>query len=407
MSNKAKILPSCQYQEENQVQKIVSAPDEGAGPTVVGGRPDTRGLKCPSQEPILEVESETNAKATPEDSKYSKYAKFATLASWAVNWFLLGIKGYAAITTLSKSVIASLADSGADLVSQAILSAAEHYKNKKSTSYPVGRARLEDMSVLGCAAIMILISIEVCQESAIEIDEGLRGKVFDIPFGPADITILVVGIFLKFVLWLYCGWANKYLHSDALAALTEDHFNDLLSNTAAITAALIASHVKHTWWVDPLGAIALMLLIAWRWCVVIAEQMKKIVGHTAPEEFLKNVDDICNDHHRHIVTDAIVAYHFGSKFIVEIEMVLPGTMSVMETFEIARGVTAKVEELEDVVRCHVHVDFLQREAHYHKTERELGVQRVKRPKRERRKSTKNQRTGMPRRNSYFGKLENV
>jgi len=394
----AKVLP---YLDDTstQVQKIVSPPDEGAGPT--------RETRVPSREPVLEDETKKNKKADPDDSKYSKYAKFATLASWVVNWFLLGIKAYAAITTLSKSVIASLADSGADLVSQAILSTAEHYKNKKSTNYPVGRARLEDMSVLACAAIMILISIEVCQESAIEIDEGLRGKEFKIPFGPVDITILVIGIFLKFVLWLYCGWANKYLHSDALGALTEDHFNDLLSNSAAIAAALIASHVDHTWWVDPFGAILLMLLIAWRWCVVINEQMEKIVGHTAPADFIENVDTICNDHHQHIVTDSIVAYHFGSKYVVEIEMVLPSTLPVSEAFEITRGITAKVQDLEDVERCHVHVDIRQRDDHYHKTERELGLPRVQRPKRERRKSTKNQRTGMARRNSYFGKLENV
>lgn len=347
-------------------------------------------------------------------SKYKTYAKFASIASWAVNWFLLFIKAYAAIESNSKSVIASLCDSGADLASQAILSLAEYFKGKKSEKYPVGRDRLEDMSVFACAAIMIVISIEIVQESAIAIDDGFRGIYSRFSFGPIDLTILVIGIALKFILWLYCGWANKYLRSDAIEALTEDHFNDLLSNTAAITAAIIAAHVTGTWWVDPFGAILLMLFIAWRWGCIIYEQMKKIVGHTAPEEFINNIDEICRKHHPQLVPDCITVYHCGVKYIVEIELVLPENMSFPETVEIAKQLKDKVEDKEEVARCHIHVDYASRDALFHKTERELGLKRNKRPPTEqkssgtcaaqlRRKSTS--RPSMPRQRSYFGKLD--
>jgi len=347
-------------------------------------------------------------------SKYEKYAKFASLASWAVNWFLLGIKAYAAITTDSKSVIASLADSGADLISQAIISIADYYKGKQSQNYPVGRSRLEDMSVLGCAAVMILISIEVIQDSGQEIDDGLNGKLPQFLFGPIDIAILVVGIFLKFFLWIYCGWANKYLHSDAINALTEDHFNDLLSNSAAIGAAIIASHVKGTWWVDPFGAILLMLFIAWRWSQIVYEQLKKIVGYTAPEEFINTIDEMCRNHDQNLTPDAIIAYHYGSKYIVEIELIFPADMTLADAFEIYKNLKNKVEDMEEVERCHIRVDHLSRDDHLHKIERELGLPRTKRPVIERknvvrdslqrRRSSSGARPGMMRHNSYFGKL---
>lgn len=90
----------------------------------------------------------------------SKYAQFATTASWAVNWFLLGAKIYCTIATSSKAVTAALADSAVDLISQGVLSLADTYIAKHSPDYPVGRSRLEALSVMACAFIMSMASVE-------------------------------------------------------------------------------------------------------------------------------------------------------------------------------------------------------------------------------------------------------
>ncbi len=50
-----------------------------------------------------------------------------------------------------------------DLLSQMILKVADMYINKHSADYPVGRSRLEALSVLGCAGLMIVASVEVIQ----------------------------------------------------------------------------------------------------------------------------------------------------------------------------------------------------------------------------------------------------
>jgi hypothetical protein len=86
--------------------------------------------------------------------------RLAINASWAVNWFLLGAKLFAVIVSSSKAVTAALADSAVDLASQAILSVAARYIVRHSPNYPVGRSRLEALSVIGCAFIMCMASIE-------------------------------------------------------------------------------------------------------------------------------------------------------------------------------------------------------------------------------------------------------
>lgn len=90
----------------------------------------------------------------------SRLYKFAVNASWLVNWFLLGAKLYAVIVSSSKAVTAALVDSIVDLLSQAILAMADRYIAKRSPEYPVGRSRLEALSVIACAFIMSMASIE-------------------------------------------------------------------------------------------------------------------------------------------------------------------------------------------------------------------------------------------------------
>ena len=63
----------------------------------------------------------------------------------------------------SKSVLAALADSVVDLISQLILAAGDYYAATPNADYPLGRARIEALGVLACAGVMIVASIEVIQ----------------------------------------------------------------------------------------------------------------------------------------------------------------------------------------------------------------------------------------------------
>ena len=86
--------------------------------------------------------------------------KFAVNISWFVNWFLLVAKIYCTIVSSSKAVTASLADSAVDLMSQGVLAISYSYSVKYSSNYPVGRSRLEALSVIACSFIMSMASVE-------------------------------------------------------------------------------------------------------------------------------------------------------------------------------------------------------------------------------------------------------
>ena len=173
----------------------------------------------------------------------------AELYSWFVNLFLLMAKLYIGIVSNSKAVWASVADSVVDLLSQAVLSVATRYIRRHDPDYPVGRSRLEALSVLASAGIMTMASIEVIQFACIDLIEGLEGRIPILDIAAEMYIVLSIGIFLKVILYIYCSYVNKLADSDALEALAEDHLNDIMSNTAALvasSAALMASSGRHT-----------------------------------------------------------------------------------------------------------------------------------------------------------------
>lgn len=55
--------------------------------------------------------------------------------------------------------------------------------------------------------------------------------------------------------------------------------------------------------------------------------------------------------------DCTRVYHFGARYNVEMEIVLPGAMTVMESHDIALALQHKIESLEDVERAFVHVSM--------------------------------------------------
>ena len=60
-----------------------------------------------------------------------------------------------------------------------------------------------------------------------------------------------------------------------MAALTEDHLNDVFSNLAAVVTVSIAYNTPG-WWVDPAGGILISVVIVGRWAVIIYDQTKKV-----------------------------------------------------------------------------------------------------------------------------------
>ncbi|GLC51498.1 hypothetical protein PLESTB_000509000 [Pleodorina starrii] len=230
---------------------------------------------------------------------------------------------------------------------------------------------MAELSVLACASIMFVSTALVIRESIGSLWDGLHaGHLSPLNVDAILIVTLSAATAFKLALYVYCRALRK---NPIMVALSEDHLNDVMSNLAAIGGAAIAGNLPRYWWVDPAVAVAFSLLIIRNWLAICWEQGQKMIGLEAPEEVIEEVTYVTENHSPHMQLDRVTAYHHGSHMVVEVEVLLPASMTVRESHDIALELQHKLEAIENVERAFVHVDYERRELDEHKVERNLKM----------------------------------
>ncbi|GMH32244.1 hypothetical protein BSKO_00078 [Bryopsis sp. KO-2023] len=297
----------------------------------------------------------------------SKKVRTAVRLSLIGNVALFAMKLYAFCVSRSQAVLASLIDSAVDIASQFVVYFCDRKMRKVDHRYPIGKTKLQTLGAIIIACIMTLGAAEVIGSAARQLGEGIGSANPPIPeMNVWMYTILGAVVGLKTVLYLMCFVLRNL--SDSTMVLAEDHLNDVLSNTVAIAAAAIATNVKPKtlWWIDPVGGILISAYIVWSWIKLARTQVDKIIGLGAPDEFVSDLERIANTHDPELEVDVIRAYHFGAKYFVEVDVVVPAMKTVAESHDVALGLQKKIEMLNDVERAFVHVDYQKRDGPEHK-----------------------------------------
>lgn len=280
------------------------------------------------------------------------------LVSIAANVVLTVLKTAVVARSRSLAVLASLLDSVLDLVSQIVLwAAARLRKSGNNDLYPAGRARLEPVSVVVCSMLMGVSAMGIIAQS---IGQLLLARIPPPAIGDYDLYVMIVAVVSKTALYAWIARCLPRLRetSSSVAAVAQDHFNDVLSNAAAIVSAAVASHGLA--WFDPAGAIAISTYIAFSWLQTGTEQIEQLVGKSADPSFLDELREISSVFHESIACDIVRAYHFGPRFLVELEMVMDANTRLRDSHDVAMALQQTIESMPDVERCFVHVDYERR-----------------------------------------------
>ncbi|XP_022257193.1 metal tolerance protein 4-like isoform X1 [Limulus polyphemus] len=299
----------------------------------------------------LQLEVDDAMENTNEKTSLRRKATFMSKVSFVCNLFLLIIKTVAACLSGSLSVLSSVIDSGVDLASGILIWWSNRAIKKRDLyQYPQGRTRLEPIAIVILSVIMSLASVQMVREAVENIifytvHSGI------IRFQAETIAICLVTIGVKVTLYVFC----RRFKSSSLQALSQDHRNDVLSNTVALVCGYIGYEVWR--FADPLGAIIISLYIIISWAVTGWEQIKMLTGHTARPEFLKKITWIALNHHQKVLLiDTVRAFHFGNNFLVEVDIVLPEKLTLKESHDIGESLQHKIERLPEVERAFVHLD---------------------------------------------------
>lgn len=115
-----------------------------------------------------------------------------------------------------------------------------------------------------------------------------------------------------------------------------------------------------------MAGIAISVYIILSWMKVAAKQIDKIVGVSAPEDFIQCIKEMSASHDESMEVDVVRAYHFGHRYCVEIEVVFPANRTVEVSHDVAMDLQQKVEALKRAERAFVHMDYQKRDVAKHK-----------------------------------------
>jgi len=288
-----------------------------------------------------------------EEEEHSDFIiKFAINASFGLNILLTILKLIILILSGSVSVLASFLDSCLDLMSGSIIFVASIFQKVGKHEvhlYPVGKRRLETLSVIIFAAIMFTATCQLILKS---VEVILAQENLDIEIGWTTISVLLFTIVSKLVAWQLC----KRISHPSVSALAQDHRNDVFSNTIALFASIGGYYSRP--WLDPLGGIIISLYILYTWYNTGLENVEAIIGRSASPELLSKITYVAFKHDERVLfVDTVRAYSVHEKYFVEVDIVLPEDMPLKVTHDIGEALQNKLEKLPEVERAFVHIDY--------------------------------------------------
>ncbi|VDK49976.1 unnamed protein product [Anisakis simplex] len=253
------------------------------------------------------------------------------MLSWTslvVNVLMLLGKSIASYLSGSLSIISTLIDSVMDITS--------------------GTVVLEPLTILIVSVIMVMANLFMIGESMISIIDNTVGVMMNIE----TISIIAFGTLLKLILYVAC----RRHPSPNTRILAFDQCSDIITNAVAIVAAYVSS--KYWLYADPLGAFVICSLIAFGWVKNARQQIPLLIGKTAKPEYMNRITKIAIEHDERIkFIDTLYVYHLGSKFLVELHVVMDRDLSLQQAHDISEPLQLKLERLPYVERAFVHCDY--------------------------------------------------
>lgn len=305
-------------------------------------------------ERLLKTVEEHRADARQEAGDDHLRFRIAVWGSFVANVILSILQLYGAISSGSLSLFTTMADAIFDPLSNLTLILTNRAVRRVDPNrFPSGKARLETVGNIAFCFLMAAVSFIIIAFAAQELATH-RASDETNNFHLPSVIAVVIAFCTKLGLFFYCwGIKDKYSQVDIL---WQDHRNDLLINGFGILTSV--GGAKLIWWIDPMGAIILSVLVAGIWLRTAFVEFMLLVGVVASVEMQQLITYVCLTHSPAIQgIDTVRVYHSGPRLIAEVDVVMDPDASLRATHDVAEELQFKLEALPDIERAYVHVDY--------------------------------------------------
>ncbi|KAL5334338.1 cation efflux family-domain-containing protein [Aspergillus crustosus] len=296
-------------------------------------------------------------------------ARIVTVAiyvNFVANVVLLAAKIAALLMTNSVSVLASLVDGALDFLSTTIVwITSALIRRQDPYAYPISRRRLEPLSVLVFAVVMVTSFFQVAITSAGQLWATNHAIVnLSVPSG----VIMGSTVIVKLICWFWC----RLINNSSVQALAQDAMTDVVFNSFSIVFPLgtfknpplhyltneSVGGLTNTWYLDPLGGLLLSIYIIWNWGRTASEHIRHLTGAAANPTDLSILLYMTMRFSKSILKiQNLRAYYAGDRLNVEVDIVLGDKTSLRDSHDLGESLQYMLESVPTVERAFVHMDY--------------------------------------------------
>ncbi len=249
------------------------------------------------------------------------------------------ISGSIAITA---DAFNNLSDAGSSLVT---LLGFRLAGRKPDPEHPFGHGRMEYISGLAVAGLILLMGVELGKSSLKKI---LSPE--EIVSSPLVLAILAVSVAVKLYMFYYNRSIGKKIKSAAMSATATDSLSDAVSTTAVLIATLVGQFTGLN--IDGWVGLLVALFILFSAYKAAKETLSPLLGQTPDPEFVERIEQIVLSYPEVLNIHDLIVHDYG-----------PGRMMI--------SLHAEVSADGDLLQLHDVIDNAE-----HRLKKELGCMAV-------------------------------
>ncbi|MBE6765530.1 MAG: cation transporter [Clostridia bacterium] len=275
-----------------------------------------------------------NRENTSDPEVRRKYGEVCGFAGILLNVLLFAGKFIAGQLSGSIAIMAdafnNLSDAGSSVIT---LIGFRLAGRKPDPDHPFGHGRIEYISGLVVAAIIILMGFELVKSS---VEKIINPQPVDA--SAIVLIILAASIVVKLYMSFYNRRYGKKINSSAMIATAADSLSDCISTVVVLVSALVArfAGIQIDGWCGLL--VGIFVFIAG--CKAINETISPLLGQPPEKEFVENIENIVLSYEQVSGVHDLVVHDYG-----------PGRRMI--------SLHAEVDAQEDILAIHDVIDNIE------------------------------------------------
>ncbi len=281
-----------------------------------------------------------------------KVGYLASTVGLITNIILSIIKLSIGVFISSVSVIADGINNLSDTASSIITIVGFRLSSKPADKeHPYGHGRLEYISALMVAFMVILVGFQFIQTSY----ERIKNPV-PVKFEIYSFSILILSIGSKIWLSRFNKDLGNKINSSGLKATAQDAFGDVLT-TSVVVLSILLSQVT-TLPIDGIIGVIVSLLIMYNGYNLVRDTISPLIGEASDGDLIKSIyEDVLSYENMTGAHDLLVHTYGAGKTMATIDVEFPADVDIVEIHDIIDQMEREIGEKYDLTLV-VHMDPL-------------------------------------------------